>query len=299
MIQKQRKHWDFDNFLAKLVISPTFLITVIFIYGFILWTGWISLTKSTLLPINKFAGLAQYKILFSNDRWWLAMKNLTVFSSLFIVICIFLGLILAIFLDQKIRNEGFIRATYLYPMALSFIVTGTAWRWILNPGLGLQKTIRDWGWTDFQFDWIVQPDMVIYTLVIAAAWQSTGFVMALFLAGLRSIDKNIINSAKIDGASLPKVYAFIVIPSLKPVFFTSVIILLHIAIKSFDLVVSLTRGGPGFASDLPATFMYAYTFTRGKVALGASSAIIMLLMISTILVPYLYSELRMKKNEKA
>lgn len=292
---QKKDRWNLDNFFSKLVISPTLVITIIFIHGFILWTAWISLTKSTLLPVNKFAGLAQYKILFANDRWWLAMQNLLVFSSLFLVISVFLGLMLAIFLDQKIRSEGFIRSIYLYPMALSFIVTGTAWRWILNPGLGLQKAMRDLGWSTFEMDWLVNPDKVIYTLVIAAVWQSTGFVMALFLAGLRSVDDNIINVAKIDGASLPRIYFSIIIPSLKPVFFTSIIILLHIAIKSFDLVVSLTRGGPGFASDLPATFMYAYTFTRGKVALGASSAIIMLLMITAVLVPYLYSELRTKK----
>lgn len=291
----QKILWNWDNFLSKLIISPTLLITIIFIYGFILWTGWISLTKSTLLPVNKFAGLKQYKILFATDRWWLAMENLVVFSSLFLIISITLGLLLAIFLDQKIRNEGFLRSIYLYPMALSFIVTGTAWRWILNPGLGLQKAVRDFGWSGFELDWLVNPDKVIYALVIAAVWQSTGFVMALFLAGLRSVDSNIIKVAQIDGASLPTIYFRIIIPSLKPVFFTSVIILLHIAIKSFDLVVSLTRGGPGFASDLPATFMYAYTFTRGKVALGASSAIIMLVMVSAVLIPYLYSELRDKK----
>ena len=289
------KNWNWDSFWAKLTIFPTFLIATIFIYGFIVWTSWISFTKSTILPINKFAGLKQYKLLFASERWWLAMKNLLVFGSLFIFICILLGLILAIFLDQKIKKEGFIRAIYLYPMALSFIVTGTAWRWILNPGLGLQKAIRDLGWTSFELDWIVQPDKVVYTLVIAAVWQSAGFVMALFLAGLRSIDSNIINVAKIDGANLPRIYISIIIPILKPVFFTAIIVLLHIAIKSFDLVISLTRGGPGFASDLPATFMYAHTFTRGKVALGASSAVVMLFMVCSILVPYLYSELRTKK----
>ena len=278
--------------MAKLVLSPTVLVVIVFIYGFILWTGWISLTKSTLLPANKFAGLAQYKILFANDRWWLAMKNLFVFGGLFLTIAIALGLLLAIFLDQKIRAEGFIRSVYLYPMALSFIVTGTVWRWILNPGLGLQKTVREWGWTSFELDWLVNPDTVIYALVVVAVWQSSGFVMALFLAGLRSVDNNIINAAKIDGATLPRIYISIVIPLLKPAFFTAVIILLHMTIKSFDLVIALTRGGPGFASDLPATFMYAHAFTRGKVALGAASAMMMLFMVSAVLVPYLYSELR-------
>lgn len=290
------KKWDADTLLAKLVLSPTVVIAIIFIYGFIFWTGWISLTKSTLLPVNKFAGITQYQLLFDNDRWWLAMNNLLVFSSLFIIICIVLGLLLAILLDQKIRSEGFIRSVYLYPMALSFIVTGTIWRWILNPGLGLEKAMHDFGWTSFELDWLVNTDKVVYALVIAAVWQSTGFVMALFLAGLRSVDNNIINVAKIDGASLPRIYVSIIIPLLKPVFFTAIIVLLHIAIKSFDLVIALTRGGPGFASDLPATFMYAHTFTRGKVALGAASAIVMLFMVASVLIPYLYSELRQKKQ---
>lgn len=290
------KNWE--NILPKLVISPTFLIAFIFIYGFIFWTGWISLTKSTLLPISKFAGFAQYKILFANERWWVAMKNMLIFGGAFVVLSIVIGLVLAIFLDQKIRIEGFLRTVYLYPMALSFIVTGTAWRWILNPGLGLQKTVQDLGWAGFEMDWLVNPQRVVYTLIIAAVWQSSGFVMALFLAGLRGIDDNIIKVAQMDGAGLPRIYWSIVIPALKPVFFTSIIIVSQIAVKSFDLVIALTRGGPGFASELPATFMYTYTFTRGRVALGAASAMIMLLIVMTILVPYLYSELRQKNYGK-
>ncbi len=286
------KNWE--HILPKLVVSPTFLIATIFIYGFIFWTGWISLTKSTLLPVSKFAGLAQYKLLFSNERWWLAMKNLLVFGSAFVFLSVLIGLLLAIFLDQKIRIEGFLRSIYLYPMALSFIVTGTAWRWILNPGLGLQKTMQDLGWESFEMDWLVNPERVVYTLIIAAVWQSSGFIMALFLAGLRGIDDNIIKVAQIDGARLPRIYWSIIIPALKPIFFISIILVSQIAVKSFDLVIALTRGGPGFASDLPATFMYAHTFTRGRVALGASSAIIMLLFVMTLLVPYLYSELRQK-----
>lgn len=285
---------NWDDIWAKIVLSPTVVIALVFIYGFIVWTGWISLTKSTLLPVNKFAGIAQYKILFANERWWLAIGNLFLFSGLFLSISIVLGFLLAVFLDQKIRMEGFIRAVYLYPMALSFIVTGTIWRWILNPTLGLEKTIQGWGWTSFELDWLINPDKVVYALVLVAVWQSSGFVMALFLSGLRAVDGSIINAAKIDGAGAGRIYAFIIMPMLKPVFFTAVIVLLHMAIKSFDLVIALTRGGPGFASDLPATFMYAHAFTRGKVALGAASAMMMLFMVSAVLVPYLYSELRRK-----
>ncbi|MGB7997951.1 MAG: sugar ABC transporter permease, partial [Photobacterium halotolerans] len=222
--------------------------------------------------------------------------NLGIFGLMFMLIAIVLGVGLAILLDQNIRQEGAIRTIYLYPMALSFIVTGTAWKWILNPGLGIEKLMHDWGFTGFEFNWLVDQDMSIYTLVIAAVWQSSGFVMAMFLAGLRGIDSSIIKAAQIDGASMPVIYWKIVLPCLRPVFFSAVIITSHIAIKSFDLVTALTAGGPGYSSDLPALFMYAHSFTRGQVGLGAASAIMMLAGVLAILVPYLYSELREKKS---
>jgi glucose/mannose transport system permease protein len=221
-----------------------------------------------------------------------ALKNLVIFGSLFIALCIVLGLLLAIFLDQRIRAEGFLRTIYVYPMALSFIVTGAVWRWMLNPDLGLERLVRQMGFSEFTFRWLVESKMAIYTVVIAAAWQSCGFVLALFLAGLRSIDDAIIKAAQVDGASLSRIYWRIIIPSLRPVFLSSVIILSHIAIKSFDLVVVLTQGGPGYSSDLPATFMYAFAFNRGRLAFGAASAIMMLLAVMAIIIPYLYSELR-------
>ena len=284
-----------ENLLPKLVLAPTTLAVLIFVYGFILWTIWISFTKSKLLPKYDLIGFFQYIKLFSNDRWWVASKNLLIFGSLFIAICIIVGLFLAIFLDQRIRGEGFIRAIYLYPMALSFIVTGTAWKWILNPSLGLERLVKQMGFADFTFDWLVNSKMSIYTVVIAGVWQSSGFVMALFLAGLRGIDDAIIKAAQVDGASLPRTYWQIIIPSLRPVFFSSIIILSHIAIKSFDLVVALTSGGPGYSSDLPATFMYAFAFNRNRLGFGAASAIVMFGAVMAIIIPYLYSELRSKR----
>ncbi len=286
-----------ENFLPKIVLAPTFAVVLVFVYGFILWTAVISLTKSRLLPKYEFVGLYQYIKLFTNDRWWVASNNLIIFGSLFVLICIILGLLLAILLDQRIRIEGAIRTIYLYPMALSFIITGTAWKWVLNPSLGLERLVRQMGFESFTFDWIVSSDMSIYTVVIAGVWQSSGFVMALFLAGLRGIDDSIIKAAQVDGASLPRIYWRIIIPSLRPVFFSAVIILSHIAIKSFDLVMVLTRGGPGYSSDLPATFMYAFAFTRSRLAFGAASAMVMFAAVMAIIAPYLYSELRMKRNE--
>jgi glucose/mannose transport system permease protein len=286
-----------QRWLPKLVLAPSMLIVLVGFYGYILWTFLLSFTNSRFMPSYKWVGLQQYQRLLDNDRWWVASKNLMLFGGLFIAISLVLGVLLAVLLDQRIRREGVIRTIFLYPMALSMIVTGTAWKWLLNPGLGLDKLLRDWGWEGFRFDWLVDPQYVVYCLVIAAVWQASGFVMALFLAGLRSVDQSIIRAAQVDGASLPNIYLRIVLPSLGPVFFSALMILAHIAIKSFDLVASMTAGGPGYSSDLPAMFMYAHTFTRGQMGLGAASAILMLGAVLAILVPYLYSELRAKRHD--
>lgn len=286
--KKLRDH--FETAIPKIVLGPTLVCALVFIYGFILLTAWLSFTESRLLPRYEFEGLVQYFALFENERWWTALKNLAIFGSLFIGVCLTLGLFLAILLDQRIRAEGFLRAVFLYPMALSFIVTGTAWRWILNPGLGFERLVRQMGFESFTFDWIVTPGMSIYTVVIAGAWQSTGFVMALFLAGLRGVDDAIIKAAQVDGAGPVRIYTRIIIPSLRPVFFSALIILAHIAIKSFDLVMALTGGGPGFSSDLPATFMYTFAFNRNQIGLGAASAMMMLLTVVAVVVPMVYAE---------
>ena len=248
------------------------------------------------MPNYEFAGFDQYTRLFALDRWWTAAANLGIFGGLFILLCLVIGLFMAILLDQKIRAEGALRAVYLYPMALSFIVTGAAWKWILNPGLGLEKMMHDWGFANFSFDWLVNSDMAIYTVVIAGVWQSSGFVMALFLAGLRGIDDSIMKAAMVDGASLPTIYRRIVIPALRPVFFSVLLVLGHIAIKSFDLVMALTAGGPGTSTDLPAIFMYQFSFTRGQLGLGAASAVMMLATVLAVLVPLMYLETKGTRN---
>ena len=283
-----------EQLLPKLVLAPAFLLGLAFIYGFMVWNGVLSVSASRMLPNYEFVGLAQYERLFAMDRWWVAMKNLAIFGFLYVGVSMALGIFLAILLDQKVRGEGFIRTIYLYPMALSFVVTGTAWKWILNPSDGLQKLVQDMGWTTFTFDWLVQSDMAIYCVVIAGVWQSAGFTMALFLAGRRGIDDSIIKAAQIDGASLPRIYWRIVLPAMRPVFFSTLMVLAHLSIKSFDLVMALTAGGPGYATDVPATFMYAMSFSRGQIGLGAASATIMLATVAAIVVPYLYSELRKK-----
>jgi glucose/mannose transport system permease protein len=281
-----------QNAVPKLVLAPSFAAILVFVYAFILYTGYLSLTDSKMLPSYGFVGLLNYERLWKLPHWWRAITNLGIFGSLYIVICSVLGLFLAILLDQKIRAEGFLRPVYLYPMALSFIVTGTAWKWFLDPGIGLESIMHHWGWESFSFTWIKDRQMAIYTVVIAAVWQSSGFVMAMFLAGLRGVDNEIIKAAQIDGASTFVIYRRIIIPLMRPVFLSAFVVLAHLAIKSYDLVVALTGGGPGQATELPATFMYSYTFTRNSMSIGASSAIIMLIMIFSIIIPYLYSELR-------
>lgn len=270
-----------DKRLSKLVVAPSFAGMLVFIYGFLLWTMWISLTTSSILPVHEFAGLSQYKLLFSNERWGVALKNLLIFSGLFISLSFIVGLTLAIFLDQKIRVEGFLRSIYLYPMALSFIVTGTVWKWILSP------------------DWLGDPNKAIYAVVLAGVWQSSGFVMALFLAGLRGFDVTLIKAAQIDGASSWQIYTRVILPNMLPTFFSVLMILSHVAIKSFDLIMSLTGGGPGYATDMPATFMYTFSFTRNQTAMGAASAVMMLFTTLAVLVPYLYSQGQKREGSHA
>ena len=290
-----------QDWLPRLVLAPSFLLVLIFVYGFNLWTLFLSFTNSKAFASTKLVGLANYQKLwtwtFETDppsSWYTALVNMGIFGGLYVAFCLFLGLTLAILIDQKIRGEGILRPIYLYPLALSFIVTGTAWKLFLDPGIGLEKAVHDWGWTSFKFDWVVNPRMMIYCVAIAGIWQTSGFVMAMFLAGLRGVDGEILKAAQIDGASTFATYRRIVIPIMRPVFLSAIIVLAHMAIKSYDLVLSVTGKNPGGAAELPSTFMYSYTFTRNQMAVGSASAVIMLMTVAAIMVPYLYSELKEK-----
>ncbi len=292
-----------QNALPKLVLAPSFLLILVFVYGFISWTFLLSLTSSKAFTNFHFIGWGNYLKLwtwtFERDppsNWYTAIVNMGLFGGIYVVFCLSIGLGLAILLDQKIRGEGVLRPIYLYPLALSFIVTGTAWKLFLNPRIGLEKAMHDLGWTSFHFDWVVNPRMMIYCVAIAAIWASAGFIMALFLAGLRGIDGEILKAAQIDGASSFQTYRRIVIPMLRPVFLSAMIILINLALKSYDLVLSVTGNNPGGAAELPSTFMYSYTFTRDQMAVGSASAIIMMMTIAAVMIPYLYSELREKSR---
>lgn len=286
-----------QEWLPKLVLAPSFALILLFVYGFIIFTGVLSFSGSKLMPdLTTWVGLGNYVRLFNHPNWITALKNLAIFATLYIVVCSVLGLGLAILLDQKIRGEGFLRPIYLYPMALSFIVTGVAWKWFLDPGIGLEHVMHQIGWESFSFRWIKDGKMAIYTIVLAAVWQSSGFVMAMFLAGLRGVDNEVIKAAQIDGASTMTIYRRIIIPLMRPVFLSAFVVLAHLAIKSYDLVVAMTDGGPGTATWTPALFMQKFTFGRNEMGMGAASAIIMMIMIFSIIVPYLYSELGGKKK---
>lgn len=282
--------------LPKLLLTPSALLVLVCVYGYIMFTIYISFTSSTLMPNYDLMGTENYARLLGLENWTHSLSNLWVFASLYILSALGLGLCLAIFIDQKVRAESALRSIFLYPMALSFIVTGTAWKWLLDPGVGLERTMHVLGWDSFQFGWIKDSELAIYCVVIAAVWQTTGFVMAMFLAGLRGVDTEQINAARIDGAKTWQIYLRIIIPQLGPVFVSAFVIMAHMAVKSYDLVVALTNGGPGRSTWLPSVFMYQYTFTRNEMAVGAASSVLMLLVVAAVVLPYLYSEMKKVKN---
>ncbi len=288
-----------NRWLPSLVLSPSLLMVGVCVYGFIVFTFYLSFTSSTILPNFNLVGTENYERLFSLSTFYSSLQNLGIFSFLYITISMLLGMTLAILIDQRIRAESIFRSIFLYPMALSFIVTGTAWKWLLDPSIGLERTMHLLGFEDFVFDWIKDGEMAIYTVVIAAVWQTSGFVMALFLAGLRGIDNEVLNAARVDGAKSWRIYTRIIIPQLGPSFISSFVILAHMAIKSYDLVIALTGGGPGRATWLPSVFMYQYTFTRNEMAVGAASAVIMLVGIAIVVIPYVRREMRLNKGGHA
>ena len=281
-----------SGYLPKLLFSPSVFLVLVCVYGYIMFTIYLSFTTSTMLPTTEWAGTAAYSRLLGLENWQVSLSNLATFASLYILIAMAMGLGLAILIDQKIRSESLFRSIFLYPMALSFIVTGTAWKWLLDPGVGLERSIHLLGWESFSFTWIKDSEMAIYCVVIAAVWQTSGFVMAMFLAGLRGVDTEQVNAAKVDGARTWQIYLRIVLPQLGPVFVSAFVILAHMAIKSYDLIIALTNGGPGRSTWLPSVFMYQYTFTRNEMAIGAASSVLMLLAIAIVVIPHILRETR-------
>jgi glucose/mannose transport system permease protein len=259
---------------------------VAYVVGFTLWTTWISFTDSTILPDYNFVGVKNYTRLLQTRLWQVAYSNLAIYGVGFIAGALVTGLLLAILIDQRIRGENLLRTIYLYPMALSFVVTGTVWAWLLNPAIGIEKFGKTLGWLQFKFDWIIDREMAIYTVVIAAIWQASGFAMALLLAGLRSIESDLYKAAQIDGAGPVRMYLRIMIPAIWPVVVAVLVILLQLGIKTYDLVRALTAGGPGIATMLPTNVVYDYMFQRSLMGAGSAAAVMLLLSLLVVVVPY-------------
>ena len=260
------------------------------------WTILYSFTNSRLLPRLNFVGLAQYERLWSTNKWMIALENLFIYGICMLVLSLIIGFVLAALLDQKIRFENTFRTIFLYPFALSFIVTGLVWQWLLNPDFGIQGVVRDLGWTSFTFDPLYNPDIVIYGVLIAGLWQSSGLIMVLMLAGLRGIDADIWKATRIDGIPAWKTYVFIVIPMMRPVFITALVLISTGIVRVYDLVVAQTGGGPGIASEVPAKYVYDSMFLAQNLGQGFAASTMMLLAVIIVIVPWAYLEFGGRKR---
>ncbi len=286
----------FKNLTAKIASLPMILTAGVVFAGGTLWTILYSFTNSKLLPRLRFVGLDQYDRLWSTQRWLVSIENLFIYGLCMLVFSLVIGFVLAALLDQKIRFENTFRSIFLFPFALSFIVTGLVWQWLLNPDFGIQGVIRDLGWTSFSFDPLYNPDIVIYGILIAALWQSTGLIMCLMLAGLRGIDEDIWKAARVDGIPMWRTYVFIVIPMLRPVLVTALVIIASGIVKVYDLVVAQTSGGPGIASEVPAKYVYDMMFSSQNLGQGFAASTMMLLSVLIVLIPWAYLEFGKKKH---
>lgn len=260
-------------------LSPAFVITLIGTFVFLFWTIFMSVTDSTLFPSAQYSGFENYFKIWRFPRWQVAVGNLFTFAPIYMLICGVIGVGLAVLIDQNIRGESVFRAIYLYPMAVSFVVAGTVWRWILNPGTGIENFAHGLGFENFVFDWITRKDRALYTVVIAQVWQHAGFVMALVLAGLRTVNRDIINAAMVDGARLPTIYLRIILPSIAPIFVAVFFILSQWALKAYDIILALTEGGPGNATDVPSIFVREMMFNRGQIGMASVASVYMLLLL--------------------
>ncbi|MBC8499409.1 MAG: sugar ABC transporter permease [Candidatus Atribacteria bacterium] len=288
-----------DKWTPILFITPSIVAVGIFIYGFIGWTSFISFTKwNNVLPDYTLAGFENYRKLFANMRFQIDLQNTLVFTVIFVIFSLLIGLLLAVLIDQRIKGEGIFRNLFLLPMAVSFIVSGVIWRWLFNPGsiqlgnIGINQLFEKIGLNFLICGWYTDPDIGIKAVAIAAVWQFSGYTMALYLAGLRGIPLELREAAAIDGANQWKIFYYITLPFLRPITFGAIIILGHISLKIFDLVVAMTGSGPAFSSDVPAFFMYDTTFRGNHFAQGASIAIILLLLVSLLIIPYLITTFR-------
>lgn len=286
----------FQNWQAKLAATPMILTALVIFIGCSVWTVVYSFTNSRLLPRLDFVGFAQYERLWSTPRWQVSIENLAIYGICALVLTLAIGFLLAVLLDQKIRFEDGFRTIILFPYALSFIVTGVVWQWILNPDFGLQHIVRSMGFSGFTFDPLNDPNLVILALLAAGIWQGAGLTTVILLAGLRGIDEDVWKAARVDGIPTWKTYIFIVLPMMKPVFATCVVLISAGIIKLYDLVVALTRGGPGIASEVPAKYVYDYMFGNQNLGQGFAASTMMLAAVLAIIIPFALFQLGRKRR---
>ncbi|HEU4987070.1 MAG TPA: sugar ABC transporter permease [Rhizobiaceae bacterium] len=285
-----RRRGPISNLSAKIASIPmaataigVFVLCVI--YSFLL-----SLTRSRTFPNFDIVGFEQYVRLWTTDRWLVSVYNLCIFGVLFIVLCLLIGFVLAVLIDQNIRMEDTFRTIFLYPFALSFVVTGLIWQWMMDPSLGIQNVVRNLGWESFWFSPLIDQTWAIYGVVIAAVWRSSGLIVVLMLAGLRSVDEEIWKAARVDGIPLWRTYLFIVVPMMRPVLVTALVLLGVDVVRVYDLVIAQTDGGPGMATEVPAKFVVDYFTTRMNVAIAMAAATMMVLPVLLLVGPWVWNE---------
>lgn len=276
------------NLVAYIALLPMATVVIFAYLGTMAWSVRLSFSSSKLLPRNDFVGLAQYLTLFDTPRWLTSLDNLVIIAFFFLLICFVLGTLLAIFIDQNVRAESLFRTVFLYPYAMSFVVAGLVWQWILNPEFGIQQTMRSFGFSGFVLDWVVNSKMVLYAIILATVWHGSGLVMALLLAGLRGIDSEIWKATRIDGIPTWRVYLQVILPMLRPMIVTSLVLLSISIIKMYDVVVAMTNGGPGTASEVPAKFIMDNLFERANIGLATAASTVMLITVMFIMAPVLY-----------
>lgn len=271
----------------RIALIPALTITAVAFFGAIYWTIWISFTRSRRFPdyaIDLADWARQYERLFRDNAWETALKNvliLAIGSALAIVF----GFILAAMIEREKRGEGFFRTLFLYPLAVSLIVTGIVWRWMFNPDLGIQNYLRSLGWESANFNWLADPQTAMYGIILASIWHGLGFYMALMLSGLKSINSEIWSAARLDGVSFWRLYIEIIIPMLKFTFLTCAILLSLGVVKTYDIVLAMTGGGPGTSTWTPAYFVINSYAARGNIGYASSAAVMMLLMTAVLFLP--------------
>ena len=281
-----RPNFLFRNKTAKIAAIPMILTALFVFVGGTAWTVTYSFTKSGLLPKLKWVGFAQYERLWNTKKWLVAIENLAIYGICMLILMFLIGFILAALIDQKVRFENTFRTVILYPYAMSFVVTGLVWQWILNPEFGLERIVRDLGWESFEFNPLYNSEIAIFGVLIAGLWQGSGLVMVLMLAGLRGIDQEIWKAARIDGIPTWKTYILIIIPMMWPVFITTLVIVTAGIVKVYDLIVAQTSGGPGISTEVPAKYVYDAMFTAQNLGQGFAASTMMLLTVVIVVIPW-------------